>query len=167
MKQLHLQYSQEHPTSDHIRGIRVLGFVSTERFMESAKPFKSATEKHNIKKHLSLWGAVCDWKNANRILRPKVGVSLVVYANVKATAKWLDYYIGRTIVLTDELKLREDNSDPTKISPELNCAFSPRPCARDSNFFKNFGHEHVNAPFAPHRIMSHDLPVPAVGYFAF
>ena len=43
---------------------------------KSAKLLKSATEKRDPKKHLSL--AICDQKHANRNLRPKVGVSVVV-----------------------------------------------------------------------------------------
>ena len=60
--------------------------------------FKSATRKWDLKKHLSVSVAVCDRKHANRIPRPKVGVSLVVQANVKVVAKSLDYYAGITIV---------------------------------------------------------------------
>jgi len=48
--------------------------------------------------------------------------------------------------LTDELKLREDDSDPIKSHPELNCASSRRPGVCDQNIFINFGHEHANAP---------------------
>jgi len=47
--------------------------------------------------------------------------------------------------LTDELKLREDNSDLIKIHPKLNCHSSPRLCFREI-FEKNFGCEHTNAP---------------------
>ena len=57
-----------------IRCIRVLGFFATE----SAKLFKSATEKRDLTKHLLPLVAVCDQKHANRIPRPKVGVSIVV-----------------------------------------------------------------------------------------
>ena len=60
---------------------------------KSAKLGKSATKKRDPKRHLSLSAAICDRKNANRILRPKVGVSLVVQPNVKVIAKRLDYYI--------------------------------------------------------------------------
>jgi len=51
--------------------------------------------------------------------------------------------------LTDELRVGEDNSDPIKIHPELNCASSPRPCLRtrdrmhllsDLSFFLNSEH---------------------------
>ena len=64
--------------------------------MKFAKLLRSATEKRDQKKHLSLSVAICDRKHANRVPRPKVGVSLVVSANVKVTAKRLDYHIGIT-----------------------------------------------------------------------
>jgi len=54
--------------------------------VKSKKLFKSATDKHNLKKHLSLSVAVCDQKHANRIPRPKVSISEVIQANVKVTA---------------------------------------------------------------------------------
>jgi len=41
-----------------------------------ATPRKSATEKRDLKKHISLSVAICDRKPAERIPRPKVGVSL-------------------------------------------------------------------------------------------
>ena len=63
---------------------------------EHAKLLKSATEKRDPKTHLSFSVAICDRKHANRIPRPKVSVSLVIEANVKVTAKRLDYYIGIT-----------------------------------------------------------------------
>ena len=55
---------------------------------------------------------------------------------MKVIAKRFDYYIWTTnrerlFGSNDELKLREDNSDPIEIHPELNCASSPRPCVRD------------------------------------
>jgi len=34
-------------------------------------------------------------------------------------------------VLTEELKLREDNSDPIKVHPELNSVSSSRPSVRN------------------------------------
>ena len=43
-------------------------------------------------------------------------------------------------VLTNELKLGEDNSDPIKVHPKLNCVSSPRQCVRV------LGREHTNAP---------------------
>jgi len=100
-----------------------------------AKLLKSTTEKRNPKKHLSLSVAICDRKHANRIPRPKAGVSLLFYANVRVTAKRLDYYFGITNRERPfgsnrgggELKLGEDNSVPIKIHPELDCAFSLRP----------------------------------------
>ena len=42
--------------------------------------------------------------------------------------------------LTDELKSGEDNSDPIKVHPELNCVTSSRPCVCV------LGTEHANAP---------------------
>jgi len=46
-------------------------------------------------------------------------------------SKRLDYYVVMTnrdhSALTDELKLGEDNSNPIKVHPELNCVPSPRP----------------------------------------
>ena len=41
--------------------------------------------------------------------------------------------------LADELKLREDNSDPIKVHPELNSA-------RDQNFSKNVSRKHAKPP---------------------
>jgi len=58
--------------------------------------FKSATEKHNLKKHLSRTDAACDRKHVNRTLRPKVDISVVVYSNIKVTTKRLDYFVGIT-----------------------------------------------------------------------
>ena len=55
----------------------------------SAKLRKSAAKQRNPTKHLSLSVAISNRKCANRILRPKV----VVWVNVKVTAKRLDYYI--------------------------------------------------------------------------
>ena len=43
--------------------------------------------------------------------------------------------------LNDELKLREDNSDPIKIHLEPNCVSSPWP-----KFSKNTGREHATVP---------------------
>ena len=67
---------------------------------------------------------ICERKHANKIPRPKVGVSSIVQANVKVTAKRLDYYVEitnreRSFGTTEELKLGEDNSDPIKVHPEL------------------------------------------------
>jgi len=58
------------------RCIRLLGFFVTEMdfVAKSAKLFKSATERRDLKK--PLWVAVCDRENANRISRPKVGISV-------------------------------------------------------------------------------------------
>jgi len=53
----------------------------------------SVTEKCDLQSLLHLF-AVCGRKHANRILRPKVGVSVVVKANVKVTTKRLAYYVG-------------------------------------------------------------------------
>jgi len=61
---------------------------------KSLKMSRSATEKRNLKKHLSLSAAASDQNHANRISRLKVGVCMLVYANVKVTAKRLDYYVG-------------------------------------------------------------------------
>jgi len=47
--------------------------------------------------------------------------------------------------LTEELKLREDNSDPIKVHPELYSVSAPRPSVRDRNLPQNFGREHANA----------------------
>ena len=50
-----------------------------------------------------------------------------------------------------ELKLREDNSDLIEIHVELNCATLPQSCVcvlATEIFFKNFSHEHANAPIA-------------------
>jgi len=63
---------------------------------KSAKLLKTSTKRRNSKKQLSLSVAICNRKHANRILRPKVGVSLVVQANIDVTAKRLDYYVGIT-----------------------------------------------------------------------
>jgi len=52
---------------------------------------------------------------------------------VVVKAKRFDYYVGivnDSSALTNELRLREDNSDAIKILPELNCAFSSRLCVR-------------------------------------
>ena len=46
--------------------------------MKSAKLFKSATEKRNLKKHLPLSVAIRDRQHADKIPRPDVGVSVVV-----------------------------------------------------------------------------------------
>ena len=46
--------------------------------------------------------------------------------------------------LADELKLREANSDPIKVHPELNCISSPR--VRDRIFSKSFSYEQANVP---------------------
>jgi len=77
------------------------------------------TEKRNLKNHLSLSVAVCT-------SRTKVGVSIVVQANVKVTANGIDYCIEKIVndssALTEELKLTEDNSDLIEIHPELHCA---------------------------------------------
>jgi len=59
---------------------------------KSAKLFQEAQPK----KCPSLSVVVCDGKQINRILRLKLGVSLVVQANVKVTADRQDYYIGIT-----------------------------------------------------------------------
>jgi len=54
------------------------------------------TEKRDPQKYLTLSAVICDRKHANGILRPKVDVSLAVQANVKVSAKRLDYYVGIT-----------------------------------------------------------------------
>jgi len=41
---------------------------------------------------------------------------------------WLLRWNNNRSALTDEFKLREGNSDPIKVHPELNCIFSLRPC---------------------------------------
>jgi len=75
----------------------VLGFLVTEMdFAKSAESHKSAAEKRDLKKYLFTFGRGPRPKHANRIPRPKVGVSLVAQANVKITAKRLDYYDERT-----------------------------------------------------------------------
>ena len=56
--------------------------------------FMSVIEKHDLQRRLSFSVAVCNRKHANRILRPEVGVSVVVWANVKVIAKGLDNYVG-------------------------------------------------------------------------
>jgi len=63
-----------------IRCIHVLGFFAAKMNFghKSARLLKSATGKRDPKKHLSLSVGICDRKQANRIPRPKVGISLVV-----------------------------------------------------------------------------------------
>jgi len=51
---------------------KIVGAFACSGF--SAKLHKSATEKHNPKKHLSLLVAICDRKHANRVPWPKVVV---------------------------------------------------------------------------------------------
>jgi len=84
----------------HNRCIRALGFLADcARWISVAKSVKlrkSATERRDPKKHLSFSVGISDQKHANRIPRPKVGVSLVVQANVKVTAKRLDYFVEIT-----------------------------------------------------------------------
>jgi len=74
-------------------------------------------------------------KHANRIPQPKVGVSLVVKANVRSPQRGLITTLKERIVndrsaLTDEVKLGEDNSDLIKVYLELNSAPSPRASVR-------------------------------------
>jgi len=63
---------------------------------KSAKLGESATEKRNPKNPSFTFGRRPRLNQANRIPRPKVGVSLVVEANVKVTAKRLDYNVEIT-----------------------------------------------------------------------
>ena len=130
-----------------------LGFVATEmdfsrrnlRNCSRARP-KSAIQKgiFHFRSRLAT--------HANRIQRPKVGIGLVVSANVKVTRKEVGLLRwdngSRTVVRLNlgELKLGEDSSDPIKIHPELNRAVLPRLCVRVRNFFKTFYREHANAP---------------------
>jgi len=44
--------------------------------MKSAKLFESATEKHNLKKHLSLSVTVCYQKHLEKILWLKIDISI-------------------------------------------------------------------------------------------
>jgi len=46
--------------------------------LKHGKLFESATEKLDLKMHLSLSVTVCVRKHANRLSRPKVGISVVV-----------------------------------------------------------------------------------------
>ena len=90
------------------------------------------TEKRDPKKTSFTLGRDLRPKHANKIPRPKVGVSLVVQPNAKATAKRLITMLKERIAndrsaLTDELKLGEGNSDPIKVQPELKNVSSPRP----------------------------------------
>ena len=65
------------------------------------------------------------------------------------------------LALTEESKLRVDNSDPIEIHPELNCTSSPRPCARDRNFstvsIANAPNEKLAFSSIPHRCISQPL----------
>jgi len=65
----------------HGRDIGIAWFISRPKWISVAKSkklFKSATEKRDLKKHLSFSIAVCDQKQANGIPWPKVCVSIVV-----------------------------------------------------------------------------------------
>ena len=62
--------------------------------LKSATLFRSATEKCDLKKHLSLSVAACDRNHASRISRLKLSASMVVLENIKVTAKSLDDYVG-------------------------------------------------------------------------
>jgi len=53
--------------------------------------FRSGADEHGFKKQTSL-----NFGHANRISRLKVGISMVVYVNVKVTAKRLHYCVGIT-----------------------------------------------------------------------
>ena len=118
---------------DTTRCIRVLGFFAIE--MESSKVLKSATEKRNPKKHLSLLVAIDDRTHANRISRPKIGASLLVKANVNVTAKRLDYCVGIT------------NCERSFGSKTQLRFLTATVCSHARNWiFFNFGCEHANAP---------------------
>ena len=107
---------------------------------KSARLLKSATKKRDPKKHLSL--SICDRKQANRIPRLKVGISLAVEANVKVTPKSFDYcgeIVNRQRSFGSNQRVKvgkgSDQSPSWTLFPH-----------RDRNFWKNFGREHANAP---------------------
>jgi len=93
-------------------------------------------------------------KHVNRIPRQKVGVSLVVQANVKVTAKRLDYYVERANrersfgsnrwVKVGRRQLCS-NQSPSWTQQRF-LAATKRSRARDRNLTQNFGYEHANAP---------------------
>jgi len=122
-------------TIDHvyIRCISVLDFFTTE--------------KRDPQKYLTLSAVICDRKHANGILRPKVDVSLAVQANVKVSAKRLDYYVGitnrkRSFGSNRWARRGQLGSDQNPSWTQLRF-LTATACSR---FYKNIGHEHANAP---------------------
>ena len=73
----------------------------------------------------------------------------MVPANVKVTAKRLDYYVEiMNRERADKFKLGQDNSNSIEVHPELNCIFSQQLCVfvLVTVIFSKFGREPSNAP---------------------
>jgi len=105
-----------------------------------------AKSKKLLKTHILFFVAVCDRKHPNRIPRPKVGVSVVVWANVKVVAKRLE--------ITNRGRLFDSNQGVKVERGQLWCDRNPSwtqlrfPTVTvylRLSFFKNFCGEHANA----------------------